>query len=442
MNHLCLAATPYLTSSPNIISMSNIDSIQHDLPASRLDDFLSHSASMADLDLRDGCQNKSFITASSGSSLLSSPPDSDDFNELGSRIRDRSLTSALKRKFDDLDDSLDYEAPTTRAAARRRISGEKKHNVCFTKRATKRKIKNFQCDSTATSTKISSPGAKSGVLSGRTASTERQNLPRQDGSARRHTRQEILTNNEASQAQDVEKGSTKMAPSYEITRISNPLFFESNITPSKRGRGGGPGRRGRGRSWRGRGGGRPGSSRDDDGSPDRSGQRALNESEEKVVGRLKARQAELKTFFNEVALQQKAYLTQLALRDVEELSNGKKTYWQVPEHQRLLDDLRRTRLEAEDLVVKKSIYQYAEAQNLIDAQKEATHHRCKVRKTHSQEAFTLPSQLSFMNTNRPFLDTLYGGKVRASCWSTSRLPCSQGDRAYSIGFGSNPAAVS
>jgi hypothetical protein len=339
----------------------------------------SSSLSKSEVEGRDH-HEQSISSQSSGSSPLSSPPDSDDLNDPFTKKIPAPKGSILKRTIDQVDKN-EYDGPLTRAGAKHQTPN-KRRKVHFQDEVTDRK---------SIGTKRLNP--KVVYLEGLDApfkvigksilaKSERSN--EQKAWSRKFLAKQSKTA-EAVKSRKAEKLKGALGPDLGGSRASTPASFVSN-TPSKRGRGNGRRGRGRGgRGGRGRGGGRAGRNED---SPEPPKKRILTESEKETVADLKARQTELKKFFKEVGLQQTEALNLLAARDLAKISRRSKAHEKVPEHQTVLDALSDRKQQAEDFARRKYEHDLQQAKLLLDAEKEVIEQRFKVSASRSLDCHT------------------------------------------------------
>ena len=152
-------------------------------------------------------------------------------------------------------------------------------------------------------------------------------------------------------------------------------------SPPKALRGGG---RGRGRGGRvanggGRGRGRARDHGDRDDTPEPPPRKhVLNEEERGMITSLKARQQELKKFFQIVGAQHNDILDLLAARDMAKLIKKPKTHKKVPEYEATTKDLEQTMEEARNLFRLKHHMDVEAAKGLYEMEKELIEQRFKV----------------------------------------------------------------
>ncbi|KAJ9615720.1 hypothetical protein H2200_001797 [Cladophialophora chaetospira] len=162
-------------------------------------------------------------------------------------------------------------------------------------------------------------------------------------------------------------------------------------SPSKPTRGGGRGgwRGGRGGTRGGNRGGRrgiPNGKGGRGGSPDPPERRQpLTQEEKGMISILKARQQELKRFFNTVGTHQLDILEQIASRDLNKLAKKASAHKKVPEYDMIVDELQAARQDAEDLARKRYDAEVENENRKYEAEKEVLEQQNKALKAHSRK---------------------------------------------------------
>lgn len=158
----------------------------------------------------------------------------------------------------------------------------------------------------------------------------------------------------------------------------------SSSSPRKPVRGGG---RGRGRGGRfpnngGRGGRKARDNGDRDDSPEPPARKhVLTDDDREIIADLKARQLELKKFFQTVGTQQIEVLDLLAARDVTRLVQKPKAHKKVPEYGYVVEDLKETVERETGLFRKQYEMQVEHAEKMYEMEKELIEKRFRVSRS-------------------------------------------------------------
>ncbi len=129
----------------------------------------------------------------------------------------------------------------------------------------------------------------------------------------------------------------------------------------------------------GRGGrkGREAGDRDDTPEPPPK-KRVLTNEDREMISMIKARQQELKKFFQTVGTQQTNILDLLASRDIAKMSKKPRAHKKVPEYDMVMNDLNQTVSEESDLFRKRHDMDVEYAKKLLGMEKEIIEKKFRV----------------------------------------------------------------
>ena len=302
---------------------------------------------------------------SSGSSLLSSPPNSDDLHD---PFQTGTVDLGRQRPKKNIDqvDVPEYKGFVTKSGAKHQSPN-------------KRRKVHFQDESLAPKSRrlvTHHPQVVSlSALDALNPLTKKPILTKSDSSKKQKAWSRKYISARDCRTEAIENLKSALGPEFEGSRASTPASSFVSNTPSKRGRGNGRRGRGRGRGGRGRGGGRAGRNED---SPEPPKKKIITEAEREVLADLKARQTELKKFFKEVGVQQIEALNLLATQDLGKIVKKSKAHERVPEYQALANELDQRKKDAENYAKGKYEYDLQQANFLLEAEKEVIKQRYQV----------------------------------------------------------------
>ena len=104
----------------------------------------------------------------------------------------------------------------------------------------------------------------------------------------------------------------------------------------------------------------------------------MTQDEKALISLLKARQQELKRFFNTVGAHQVDILEQIASRDLNRIAKKSSAHKKVPEYDEIVEELQAARQDAEDLARNTYEIQVAAEIQKYEAEKEVMEQQFKV----------------------------------------------------------------
>ena len=105
----------------------------------------------------------------------------------------------------------------------------------------------------------------------------------------------------------------------------------------------------------------------------------MTDEEREMISMIKARQQELKKFFQTVGAQQTDILDLLASRDLAKMVKNPRAHKKIPEYDVVMEDLKQTVAEESDLFRKRYEMDVEYANKLLEMEKEMIEKKFKVR---------------------------------------------------------------